>query len=66
MLDFCVNEYNKKQEELVYKIYITDSIRAYLDIDVRFYDLISREPKEERSADEIINSLKDGLSNLGD
>lgn len=66
MIDFCINAYNNKQKELIYKAYVTEALRGMCKMNVSYIDLINtqKEPEEERSAEEIKTSIKDGLNNL--
>lgn len=53
---------------MLYRIYITDSIKALVGNDTRYADLIIRSDKENadtRSADEIKSDIKSKLRRLG-
>lgn len=57
----------REQFELkAYRIYVTDSLRAYLDNEgnPRYADLIDRTPPDDRSPQDIIEHIKDGLRKL--
>ena len=54
-MDFIIAFFQKEQEELAYRVYMTDAIKALGGINVRFYDLLApqRKPKDNRSGAEI-------------
>lgn len=52
--------------ELAYKVYVTDSLRGLYhamggQIEIRFYDMIKEEKAETRTAEEIIQSIREEL-----
>ena len=53
------------QREEVYRIYVTDSLKAFGKFERRYVDLFEPEVQDDRTADEIINHIKSGLQNLG-
>lgn len=60
-----------EQRDEAYRIYITDALKAISGstskfaggnyISERYYDLINPKPKDTRTAEDIINSIKKGL-----
>lgn len=50
----------KKQEELIYRVYVTDVLMAIansngrVSVKDRFYDLLPKHKKKEKTAEEII------------
>ncbi len=55
-MDFVTAFFKKEQEELAYKIYVTDALKALANMNVRFYDIFpapQRKPKDNRSGAEI-------------
>ena len=65
MIENCISLFQKEQEEETYRIYVTELLSCIAQglggqINTRYYDLIH--PKEEKSADEIIDHIKKGLS----
>ena len=45
-------------EEKAYRVYVTDTLMAVHNLNMRYYDLITDDgPVDERSADEIINGI---------
>lgn len=45
------------QEERLYRIYVTDSLKALIKADKRYYDFIDRKPVKKRSYDEIMDEV---------
>lgn len=60
---YVTARYNENQRELAYRIYITDSLKAYLGLNIRYADLFT--PEETRTAEEVIDGVKDKLRQLG-
>lgn len=56
----------EKFEEKTYRIYVTDCVRAYLhnEGNPRYADMIDKTPLDDRSPDDIINHIKNGLRKL--
>ena len=57
---------HEKFEEKAYRIYVTDTLRALTGTEnnPRYVEWIDTTPPETRTADEIINHIKDGLRKL--
>lgn len=52
--------------EYTYRIYVTDALKGLINANERYYDWITKSHKvETRTAEEIINNIKDGLNKLG-
>lgn len=80
MIDYCVSAFFKRQEEKIYRVYITDALKAICEntanfaggsvIKSRYYDLIDRphkqeeEKSDEEKAQEIIDRISDGLKKI--
>lgn len=76
MIDHCISTLKKEKETAIFKNYVTDSLRNIGQMvaalgqgkyDVpRYAELIevSREPKEERTAEEVIDSISDKLARM--
>ena len=65
ILRYAVARCKDWERDEVYRIYITDAMSALIGVkDVRYADLVNgrSEPKQERSADEIINSIRGKLN----
>lgn len=52
----------RENDELCYRIYVTDSLKFITKVDTRYYDWISREKPDTRSAEEI---AADVIKNAG-
>lgn len=52
------------ERDMIYRIYVTDSLKAIGQLDVRYYDFIKNTPIETRSAEEIIDHIKGKLNDL--
>lgn len=64
--DFLCYAKAKAEERLhylSYQIYITDALRAAYKLNVRWADRFK--PEETRTADEIIDSIVDGIAKIG-
>lgn len=79
LIEHCVYEYNRKQEQRAYEMYVTDRLKCINDIAAglfggktashRFADILdhmskNEEPEEERTAEEIISSISEKLERL--
>ena len=72
MVEYCAAKYVERQRDLLYRMYITDAIKARYDLNVRYYDLAfpdlqqeETEEEAERKAEEIKNRIKNGVNRLG-
>lgn len=76
MSDHCISAFLQRQDEKSYKAYVTDALKAIAEntsrsaggtvMVKRFVDVIDRsKPQEDRSAEEIIDHVKNALSMLG-
>jgi len=59
VIDHCVSAFLKSQREELYQYYITDALKVIGHLDRRFFDYFK--PEEERTAKEIIDSIKKKL-----
>lgn len=73
MIEHCVAAFESMREEEVYRVYVTDALRAALcmvdnkaNIE-RYYDVLHPKEIEERSGDEIVLDViaKGGLKVVG-
>ena len=75
---YVLARYNREQREEAYRIYISDGLRFISEnstrsafesggkyLNLRYYDLIYPSAPDERTADDIINHVKQGLGRLG-
>lgn len=65
MIDHCISLFQEEQETEAYRIYTTEMLSTIAQllgaqINIKYIDLIH--PKEQKSADEIIDHIKKGLS----
>ncbi len=54
-MNFIIAFFQKEQEELAYRIYMTDAMKALCNINLRYADILAhrRKPKDNRSGEEI-------------
>lgn len=52
-------------QEYAYRIYVTDALKGLIGHTERYYDWIKPQKTDNRTADEIINDIKEGLNKLG-
>lgn len=64
MIEHCIAAFNNMQEEKIYRVYVTDALKALTGGKRRYYNIIDTTPKVECSYDEIMNSVWDNI--LGD
>lgn len=76
MIEHCISAFSKEQEEKAYRIYVTDALKTISENSAqgehrstmakRWIDLVEpseeKEPKETRSANEIIDDFKKRLN----
>lgn len=65
MIEYCISLFVEEQEIEAYRIYTTEMLSTIAQslgaqINIKYIDLIH--PKEQKSADEIIDHIKKGLS----
>ena len=55
VMDFIIAFFEKEQEELAYRIYMTDALKALGGLNIRYYDILARQrkPQDNRSGAEI-------------
>ena len=74
MKDFCIASFKREQEELAYKIYVTDTLKLIAEntakigqgsyIKARYYDIINPKPVDNRTEEEIVDHIKNKLKQL--
>lgn len=70
MIDHCISAFSEYEKEKTYCIYVTDSLQALVNssgravISSRWIDLITPKKVETRSAEEIKQSIIDGLKGV--
>lgn len=62
-IDFCISAFLEKRKEELYRIYVTDALKEYLKLNIRYADLFK--PQETRTAKEIISGISEKLTRLG-
>ena len=60
---YALARWNLYQREEVYRIYMTDAVKAMGNLQKRYIDYFK--PEETRTAEEIIGNLKSGLERIG-
>ena len=60
---YALARWNLYQREEVYRIYMTDALKAIGNLRIRYIDYFK--PEETRTADEIIDHLRSGLERIG-
>lgn len=64
MIDYCVSAFLERRKEELYRIYVTDALKAQFRLNVRYADILK--PAETRTSEEIIEGIKGKLKNLGE
>ena len=57
--------YEQNQREWAYRIYVTDALKSFFGLDLRYADLFVPQKVETRTAEEIISNISEGLAKLG-
>lgn len=60
---YVTARYNQNQRDWAYRIYVTDGLKHLASLNIRYADLFK--PEETRTADEVIDGMKDKLRQLG-
>lgn len=57
----------EESRDLTYRIYVTDSLKALTEANVRYIDLIHQQKQkvETRTSNEIVDNIKQGLMKIG-
>lgn len=75
MIDHCISLFKKRQQELLYKVYITDALKAISEntsrkdggvcMQKRYADMINefyeKAPAEEKTAEGVIEKIRSKL-----
>jgi len=65
-LRYVISRSKESEREEAYRIYVTKGIELFVHMNIPYTELIKpTEQKEERSSEEIISSIKQGLGALG-
>lgn len=66
IMAFVIEKIKEKQEEITYRIYVTDALKALTGATVRYYDLIADDdPKPEKTSEQIKAEIFDVFKKLG-
>lgn len=60
------SRYEMDKRDRMYRLYITDALKAIGQLDRRYYDLIHEKDMETRTPEEIIDHVKSGLRKLSE
>lgn len=60
---YATARYNQNQREWVYRIYVTDGLKHLAGLNIRYADVFA--PEETRTAEEVIEGVKNKLRQLG-
>ena len=52
-------------QEQIYRVYVTDALKAKIGLNARYYELAFPRKLDERSGEEISNSIMEKLKKLG-
>jgi len=55
--------FSQYQRDWAYRIYVTDSLKHLAGLNIRYADVFA--PEETRTAEEVIDGVKDKLRKLG-
>ena len=66
LLKYVGAKIEKEAEELVYKTYVTDTLRGFFkgvggDLPTRYYDIVAEKKVENRTSDEIVEGIRKKL-----
>ena len=61
---YVMARFEQYERDWTYRIYVTDSLKALAGVNMRYADLFA--PEETRTADEIIDGVKDKLRLMRD
>lgn len=75
VIEHCISLFRKKQEKKILKVYITDGLKVITEtlqgvyggaaLSTRYLDIIDPPPVDDRTADDIIENIKNKLQALG-
>jgi hypothetical protein len=74
VINSCISLFKNQQEEKAYKNYVTECLRIITEntakfgggsyMQIKFSELIDQKPQDDRTADEIIQGIKEKVENL--
>lgn len=66
IMSFVTEKIKEKQEEMTYRIYVTDALKALTGATVRYYDLVADDdPKPKKTSEQIKAEIFDVFKKLG-
>lgn len=67
VIESCITAFRVKQEEMIYRVYITDTLRAIARSGApRYWDFIKPSKDEGQSDVQAVNEIKDRLRGIND
>lgn len=74
-MDYCISAFFKNQDEKIYRVYVTDALKAIAEntanfvggqtVTLRYHDIIeSKAPEKEHTAEEVVDRIKSKLMKL--
>lgn len=67
MIEHCISAFRQKQEERIFRVYVTDCLKALCRSDgARFWDLIKPTKDEGQTEVETVNNIKDRMRGIND
>lgn len=74
MIEHCVSAFSRKRKSEIYRMYVTDALKVIAEntakfaggsvMSKRYEDIINPPPEETRTADEIVESIRNTLAQL--
>lgn len=71
VLDYCISSFKKKQKDFLFKIYVTDALKAIaynsshseeaIELNNRYFDWINPPKEETRTSKEVIDDIRKKL-----
>mgnify|MGYP007070201230 CR=1 FL=1 len=58
----CIREF----KDSMYRFYITDALKAFGRLNVRYYDLVDMTPPDPRTSEEVVSHISNMLDKLGE
>lgn len=63
VIDHCISAFSEKQKWELYRIYVTDALKAKFNLNFRYKEYFDK--PETRTAEEIKDGIKNKLKMLG-
>ena len=66
IINYVKGKIEEKQEEKIYRVYVTDMLKVITGASVRYYDLISEDEKKvHKTSEQIKSEIFDVFKKLG-